>query len=76
MRDEIIAKAKSAYFKRTKQRCQAKHYLWSAVLNIKANTTMAELENLAKYFKNKYGIQAIKSLSIKTRAIKMKMALI
>lgn len=75
LRDEIIAKAKSAYFKRTKQRCQAKHYLWSAVLNIKANTTMAELENLAKYFKNKYGIQAIKSLSIKTRAIKMKMAL-
>ena len=47
LRDEIIAKAKSAYFKRTKQRCQAKHYLWSAALNIKADTTMAELEDLA-----------------------------
>lgn len=57
LRDEIIAKVKSAYFKRTKQRCQAKHYLWSAALNIKADTTMAELENLAKYFKDKYGIQ-------------------
>ena len=57
LRDRIIANAKSEYFKRTKQRCQAKHYLWSAALNIKADTTMAELENLAKYFKDKYGIQ-------------------
>lgn len=57
LRNKIIAKAKSAYFKRTKQRCQAKHYLWSAALNIKADTTMAELENLAKHFKDKYGIQ-------------------
>ncbi|WP_321256722.1 hypothetical protein [Campylobacter sp.] len=31
--------------------------LWSAVLNIKADTTMAELENLAKHFKDKYGIE-------------------
>lgn len=57
LRDEIIAKAKSAYFKRTKQRCQAKNYLWSAALNVKADTTMAELENLAKHFKDKYGIE-------------------
>ena len=31
--------------------------LWSAVLNIKADTTMAELENLAKHFKDKYDIE-------------------
>ena len=57
LRDKIIVNAQSAYFKRLNQRCQAKNYLWSAALNIKETTTMSELENLARHFKDKYGIQ-------------------
>lgn len=57
MRDKIIVNAQSVYFKRLNQRCQAKNYLWSVALNIKETTAMSELENLAKHFKDKYGIQ-------------------
>lgn len=36
---------------------KAKSYEWSAVCNIKPETSMADLEKLAKYFNNKYGFQ-------------------
>lgn len=57
LRDELIQNAKKAYFERTKQKCQAKSFLWSAVLNIKSSTTMNELENLAQFLEQKYGIR-------------------
>lgn len=57
LRDELIQNAKKAYFERTKQKCQAKSFLWSAVLNIKSSTTMSELENLAQFLEQKYGIR-------------------
>lgn len=60
MRDEIIKNAKATYQKECKARnknFQAKSYLWSAVVNIKDTTTMADLKNLSAHFKNKYGFQ-------------------
>lgn len=57
LRDELIQNAKKTYFERTKQKCQAKSFLWSAVLNIKSSTTMNELENLAQFLEQKYGIR-------------------
>lgn len=36
---------------------KAKSYEWSAVVNIKPDTTMNDLENLSKHFQEKYGFQ-------------------
>lgn len=36
---------------------KAKSYEWSAVCNIKPNTTMQDLERLAEHFNDKYGFQ-------------------
>lgn len=60
MRDKIIKNAKETYQKECKARnknFQAKSYLWSAVVNIKDSTTMADLEKLSAHFKDKYGFQ-------------------
>lgn len=36
---------------------KAKSFEWSAVVNIKENTSMNDLENLSKHFQEKYGFQ-------------------
>lgn len=57
IKNKIINEAKETYQKNTGQKFQAKSYEWSAVVNIKPETTMQDLENLAKHFNNKYGFQ-------------------
>ena len=57
LKNQIIENAKEQYTKRTGQKFQAKSYEWSAVCNIKPNTTMQDLEKLAKHFNQKYGFQ-------------------
>lgn len=57
LKGQIIAQAKEAYINRTNQRFQAKSYEWSAVCNIKSDTTMDDLKRLAKHFNDKYGFQ-------------------
>lgn len=57
LKEQIIENAKEAYTKNTKQKFQAKSYKWSAVVNIKSNTTMQDLERLAEHFEKKYGFQ-------------------
>lgn len=57
IKNQIIEEAKEAYTKNTKQKFQAKSYEWSAVCNIKPETTMADLERLAEHFEQKYGFQ-------------------
>ena len=57
LKETIINKAKQAYVQRTKRAFQAKSYEWSAVVNIKPETTMQDLEKLAKHFFDKYGFQ-------------------
>ncbi|WP_249318144.1 mobilization protein, partial [Campylobacter sp. RM9328] len=57
IKNQIIEEAKEAYTKNTKQKFQAKSYEWSAVCNIKPETTMVDLERLAEHFEQKYGFQ-------------------
>ena len=57
LKEKIIENAKEAYIKNTKQKFQAKSYEWSAVVNIKQDTTMQDLEKLAEHFEKKYGFQ-------------------
>ena len=57
LKGQIIAQAKEAYINRTNQRFQAKSYEWSAVCNIKPDTTMDDLKRLAQHFYHKYGFQ-------------------
>lgn len=57
LKEQIIENAKEAYIKNTKQKFQAKSYEWSAVVNIKSDTTMQDLERLAEHFEQKYGFQ-------------------
>lgn len=57
LKEQIIENAKEAYIKNTKQKFQAKSYEWSAVVNIKPDTTMKDLEKLAEHFEKKYGFQ-------------------
>lgn len=57
LKEQIIENAKEAYIKNTKQKFQAKSYEWSAVINIKQDTTMQDLEKLAEHFETKYGFQ-------------------
>ena len=57
LKNQIISEAKETYTRRTGQRFQAKTYEWSAVCNIKPDTTMEDLEALAKHFNDKYGFQ-------------------
>lgn len=60
LRNEIIENAINAYNKNKSPKApnfKAKSYEWSAVVNIKPNTTMQDLEKLAKHFETKYGFQ-------------------
>ncbi|BEG57231.1 hypothetical protein NHP21005_09190 [Helicobacter sp. NHP21005] len=57
LKQRIIDKAIDTYMKKFGQKFQARSYLWSAVVNIKPDTTMQDLERLVKHFKNKYGFQ-------------------
>jgi len=57
LKNQIIAKAKENYTQNTGQKFQAKSYEWSAVCNIKPESTMQDLEKLAEHFEKKYGFQ-------------------
>lgn len=57
LKEQIIARAKETYTSRTGQRFQAKTYEWSAVCNIKPDTTMDDLKRLAQHFSDEYGFQ-------------------
>ena len=59
LRESMLENATNAYKQRTKQRPQFKKekLFWSAVVLIKPETTMQDLENLSKHFKEKYGWQ-------------------
>ena len=60
LRNKIIENAINAYNKNKSPKApnfKAKSYEWSAVVNIKQDTTMQDLENLAKHFETKYGFQ-------------------
>lgn len=57
LKNQIINEAKETYQNQVKQKFQAKSFEWSAVVNIKPDTTMQDLENLAKHFNDKYGFQ-------------------
>ena len=55
----LLLKATEEYTKRTGQAPQFReeNLRWSAVVNIKPDTTIQDLEKLAKHFKEKYGFQ-------------------
>lgn len=57
LKEQIITRAKETYASRTGQRFQAKTYEWSAVCNIKPDTTMDDLKRLAQHFSDEYGFQ-------------------
>ena len=57
LKNQIISEAKETYTRRTGQRFQAKTYEWSAVCNIKPDTTMDDLKRLAQHFSDEYGFQ-------------------
>ena len=57
LKNQIINEAKETYQNQVKQKFQAKSFEWSAVVNIKPDTTIQDLENLAKHFNDKYGFQ-------------------
>ena len=57
LKNQIIKEAIQKYTENTRQKFQAKSFEWSAVVNIKSDTTMQDLENLAKHFNDKYGFQ-------------------
>jgi hypothetical protein len=57
LKNQIIKEAIQKYTENTRQKFQAKSFEWSAVVNIKPDTTMRDLENLAKHFNDKYGFQ-------------------
>lgn len=57
LKEQIITRAKETYTSRTGQRFQAKTYEWSAVCNIKPDTTMDDLKQLAQHFSDEYGFQ-------------------
>lgn len=57
LKNKIINEAIQNYQNNIGQKFQAKSYEWSAVVNIKPNTTMQELEKLSQHFSQKYGFQ-------------------
>lgn len=57
LKNEMISQARQKYTERTGQKFQSKSYEWSAVCNIKPNTTMEDLEKLAQHFQDKYKLQ-------------------
>jgi hypothetical protein len=57
LKEAIVNEAKQTYKQRTKRAFQSMAYEWSAVVNIKPDTTMQDLERLSKHFSDKYGFQ-------------------
>lgn len=57
LKEQITNEAIKNYTKNTGQKFQAKSYEWSAVVNLKADSTMVELEELAQYLEKHYGYQ-------------------
>lgn len=57
LKNQIISSAIQKYTERTGQKFQAKSYEWSAVVNLKPNSTMQDLEKLAEHLQEKYGFQ-------------------
>lgn len=57
LKEKIIAKAMQDYTQHIGQKFKAKSYEWSAVVNLKPESTMQDCENLAKFFEEKYGFQ-------------------
>lgn len=60
LKNEIVKNAIEAYNRNKSAKApsfKAKSYEWSAVVNIKENTSMNDLENLSKHFQEKYGFQ-------------------
>lgn len=57
LKNAITQESIENYTRTTKQKFQAKSYEWSAVVNIKSDTTMKDLERLAEHFETKYGFQ-------------------
>lgn len=57
LKNKMISQARQKYTERTGQKFQSKSYEWSAVCNIKPNTTMEDLEKLAQHFQDKYKLQ-------------------
>lgn len=55
--ENYIREAQENYKKRTKQRIQTdpKKFLWSCVINLNANHTLKDLENLCDVIQQKYG---------------------
>ena len=57
LKEKIISEAIQKYTELTNQKFQGKSYEWSAVVNIKEDSTMQDLERLASYFQENYGFQ-------------------
>ncbi|WP_199768462.1 coiled-coil domain-containing protein [Helicobacter salomonis] len=57
LRHELITQAIKRYRRTFNQPFKSESYLWSAVINIKSDSTMQDLERLADHFKTKYGFQ-------------------
>ncbi|MFC3848527.1 hypothetical protein ACFOPX_08420 [Helicobacter baculiformis] len=57
LKAQMIEQAITNYTNLTKKKFQAKSYEWSAVVNLKEDSTMQDLERLADHFKSKYGFQ-------------------
>lgn len=57
LKEKIISEAIQKYTELTNQRFQGKSYEWSAVVNLKEDSTMQDLESLASYFQENYGFQ-------------------
>lgn len=60
LKQAIITKAKQAYNQNKSPKAppfKAKSYEWSAVVNLKPDSTMDDLKELARHFESKYGFQ-------------------
>lgn len=60
LRNQIIKNAIETYNEKKSEKApkfKATSYEWSAVVNIKSDTTMQDLERLAEHFEQKYGFQ-------------------
>lgn len=57
LRDRMIKEAQERYKQRTGQKFQAKSYLASAVINLKADSTMQDAERVAQHLQKKHKFQ-------------------
>lgn len=57
LRDRMIKEAQECYKQRTGQKFQAKSYLASAVINLKADSTMQDAERVAQHLQKKHKFQ-------------------